>query len=171
MSPVTYPAAFLAANAMTTTTTQAWLSGTATTTIGNWTVGNWAGGPTLKTWHPANMAQVSKAPPREFNRYVNASDLVEEFIAWAGTQRVRKGEVLALPLESFIKWLIIRACEEDQEEPNVTLSLPTRQRCIACGRFMERNIQVALCRRVCAARHFARLQANKKRSALAGPKN
>lgn len=95
-------------------------------------------------------------PPRAFNRYINASDLLEEFIRWLGTQRVRQRQVLELPLDLFVKWLVIRACEEDQEEPNVTLELPApppRLRCVQCQRYMPKS-KVPFDRAVCAVRYF-----------------
>lgn len=100
-------------------------------------------------------------PPLEFNRYINASDLMQEFIAWLGTQGVRKGEVLGLPMDLFIKWLIIQACEQDGEEPNVSLSLPApkKNRCLGCGRFLPRLSPVAFHGQQCSTRYFTRLQA------------
>ena len=78
--------------------------------------------------------------PREFNRYINASDLLEEFIRFLGEHKVRQGEVLKLPIDLFVKWLILRACEQDGEEPNVTLQLPPprqQARCLGCGRWAK----------------------------------
>lgn len=78
--------------------------------------------------------------PKEFNKYINASDLIEEFIKFAGVEGLKAGEVLELPMELFIKWLVIRACEEDKEEPNVTLALPgppVQPRCLGCGQWMR----------------------------------
>lgn len=99
-------------------------------------------------------------PPREFNRYINASDLMEEFIGYLNTVGVRQGEVMDLPVELFIKWLIIRACEEDQEEPNVSLELPARRtpqpRCAGCQRFLRRDTKLALCGPACATLAFER---------------
>lgn len=80
------------------------------------------------------------ASPRNFNKFINASDLLEEFIKWVGAEGVRQGEVMTLPVEFFIKWLVIRACEEDDEEPNVELpALPAPKitpKCLGCGKFM-----------------------------------
>lgn len=97
--------------------------------------------------------------PLPFNRYINASDLLEEFIAFVGAEGVRAGEVFGLPVELFIKWLIIRACEEDQEEPNVELALPAPQaqpRCIVCKRFLRRHTDVPFDRRRCMERYAAK---------------
>lgn len=107
----------------------------------------------------AQTKPVRRLGPREFNKYVNGSDLLEEFIAFLGTEGVRQGDVMALPLELFIKWLIIRACEQDQEEPPVVLELPARKsqpRCLGCQRFMRNDTTLPLHGAQCADRHFAR---------------
>lgn len=98
-------------------------------------------------------------PPREFNRYVNGSDLLEEFIGWLGTQGVRQSEFMALPIELFIKWLIVRACEEDHEEPPEQVAIPApppQPRCLGCQRFMARRTKVPFHGTRCAEYHFAR---------------
>jgi hypothetical protein len=170
---------------MTYTMGATWLgttgTSTGTTTVGNW---QWTNGtsatsvpiyvnqqldPVLRfvattgaLSQPADSTHLRRPPPREFNRYINASDLMEEFIRFLGTQHVRQGEVMGLPLDLFIKWLIIRACEEDQEEPNVELVLPPRPaqpHCLGCGRFVKRHAPARLCDSSCASRHFARVAA------------
>jgi hypothetical protein len=51
---------------------------------------------------------------REFNRFINASDLLEEFITYMGKKfDVKQGEILQIPMELFVTWLIMKACEED----------------------------------------------------------
>lgn len=104
-----------------------------------------------------------RPPPRNFNKYINASDLLEEFIRYAGDAGVRQGEVLALPLDLFVKWLIIRACEEDEEEPNVTLELgPAPQpRCLGCQQFMRRGTPLPLHGQRCATHLFNREKAQR----------
>ena len=98
--------------------------------------------------------------PSGFNKYVNASDLLEEFIAFLGSERVKKGEVMGLPVELFIKWLIIRACEEDEEEPNVVLQLPApkaKPRCLGCGQYMHLNPGIPLIHnQQCSQYYFSR---------------
>ncbi len=82
-------------------------------------------------------------PPRGFNKYVNASDLLEEFIQFAGTEGVRQREFMDLPISLFVKWLIIRAMEEDGEKPDIILELPApkgQPRCLGCGRFMASDV-------------------------------
>ena len=107
---------------------------------------------------PAAPAVV--APPEGFNRYVNASDLLEEYIRWLGEQRVRSAQVLGLPLELFVKWLVLRACEQEGEEPGLTLELPSprrhSRRCAGCGRFIAAAAPVPFHGPSCSGRYFAR---------------
>lgn len=101
------------------------------------------------------------APPRGFNRYVNASDLLEEFILFLGEQGVQKREFMDLPISLFVKWLIIRAMEEDGEEPDVVLQLPAptgQPRCYGCGRFMQRTVKLPMHDSRCAAFYYERVE-------------
>ena len=52
---------------------------------------------------------------REFNKFVNSSDVLEAFIRDAGKAGVKQKEVFNLPIELFINWLIVRAAEKDGE--------------------------------------------------------
>lgn len=103
------------------------------------------------------MRQPASPAPAGFNKYVNASDLMNEFIEWLGAQGVRKREIMALPMELFVKWLIVRACEEDGEEPIVKVELPAkaigRKRCIICRKFMKDKVPVEL-HRECSHKYF-----------------
>jgi len=139
-------------------------AGSSTSTID--TIGQWPTGDQYiqrLTVRPGNASVEvpDRMPaPREFNRYLNGSDLLEEFIEFLGTQGVKQCEVMSLPVELFIKWLIIRACEEDDEEPNVVMpTLPSRDarriRCKYCGQYMENGVEVPL-HEDCAERYFAR---------------
>lgn len=84
---------------------------------------------------------------REFNRYVNASDLLEEFIDFCGKLGVKQQDFLNIPIELFINWLIIMAANADGEpvpddvtpvEKHPALPAPNNQpRCRACGRFIS----------------------------------
>lgn len=87
---------------------------------------------------------------REFNRFINASDLLEEFIIFMGQKfNVRQGEILQIPIELFINWLIIRACNEDGDEiPQDVLRIEDHSyvkktkiipRCKCCGKFILRK--------------------------------
>lgn len=82
---------------------------------------------------------------REFNRYINASDLLAQFIKDLGMAGATQKQVLQVPLELFINWLVIRAAEQDEEQvpadvPKLAdlpkLALP---RCRQCGRFLSRT--------------------------------
>lgn len=99
-----------------------------------------------------------RTAPKEFNRYINASDLLEEFIAFLGECGARQGDVMSMPIEFFIKWVIIRACEEDGEEANVVLEIPKviQPRCLGCGQFMRKDTKLALHGPDCSDRHFER---------------
>lgn len=65
---------------------------------------------------------------REFNPYLNASDLLEDFIKFVGTLGVRQGEVLQVPITAFIHWLVFKAAERDGDDvsnfPSVKDVLP-----------------------------------------------
>lgn len=53
---------------------------------------------------------------REFNPYVNASDLLERFIEEAGRLGVEQTRMLKLPVEAFINWLIREAAKKDGDK-------------------------------------------------------
>lgn len=109
---------------------------------------------------PTATAPVRTATaPLEFNKYINASDLLQEFLEYLREQKVRRIDVMQLPVELFVKWLIIRACEEDQEEPNVTLQLPApnrQPRCVGCQRFLAKTFPVPFHNDRCASLFFTR---------------
>lgn len=117
------------------------------------------------TWYADASNEVAEhirrlPPPREFNPYINASDMLEEFFRFLGTEQVRKREVFKLPLDLFVKWLIIRACEADGEEPPVTLELPApkqQPRCLGCQRFLPAGVPVLLHGQRCAGYYYARI--------------
>lgn len=125
-------------------------SGTTTgTTIGQW-----------QQYNPNPVPVLARnAAPLEFNKYINASDMLEEFIKWVGKEGVRRHEVMGLPLELFIKWLIIQACEQDGEEPNVQLALPAprhQPRCLGCGRWMKAEEVIYMHDQRCAGFYYTR---------------
>jgi hypothetical protein len=86
---------------------------------------------------------------RTFNRYINASDLLEEFVTDCLKEGISKQEFMNLPVDLLIRWLVVRAAEADGErapedyrfEPRlvqVRLPPPPRvvpPRCLCCGRF------------------------------------
>jgi hypothetical protein len=108
-------------------------------------------------WDPATAPPPS--PPKEFNKFINASDLMEKFIEFLGTEKVRSHEVMDMPVELFIKWLVIEAAIADKEEPPVTLELPPPKRqpqCLQCKRFMPWGAELQLDSEACAQRYFAK---------------
>ena len=89
---------------------------------------------------------------REFNRYINSSDLLEEFIKFVSKQgNITKKEFFNLPVELFIQWLVIRAGEADGEDADynpVTQALPLALpnfkkrhsvKCKCCGKFITKR--------------------------------
>lgn len=107
-----------------------------------------------------------RAAEREFNRYLNSSDLMEEFIAFAAAAGANKRDILGLPLNLFITFLIIRAAESDGEEPpdDVILQLPKPKidRCGFCGRFLRPTLAaqgLIHCNTLHFDRHMQRLAA------------
>ena len=108
---------------------------------------------------------------REFNRYVNASDLLEEFIDFVdGVGGIDKERFLALPIEAFIRWLVLRAAQADgesmpEEETAITqsvLALPSpihriKRNCKCCGRFVSRR-RADNAMLFCSTEHFARYE-------------
>jgi len=100
-----------------------------------------------------------QAPPLGFNKFINASDMLEGFIAFLGAEGVRQGEVMGMPLDHFIKWLIIKACEADGEEADVVLALPApkrQSRCLGCQRFIPISLTPQLHDERCAGFYFQR---------------
>lgn len=81
--------------------------------------------------------------PRVLNEYLNASDLLEKFIADVGDLGARQGDILSIPLELFINWLVCKSAEEDGHRPPEGLkALPSNvtpirnDRCRCCGQFI-----------------------------------
>jgi hypothetical protein len=102
----------------------------------------------------ANSKVIYKAVRvHDFNTFINASDRLEEFIRFCGSVGVRKGEMLGIPIEHFIKWLVIEAAKADGEDV-VPLLLPdlTKPRCRSCGRWMSPRLKadrIEFCRSKC----------------------
>jgi len=102
----------------------------------------------------ANAKVVYKAcSTREFNRFINASDLLQEFIIFLGTLGVKQGQVLNIPIELFINWLVFKAAEQDHESPPSNLTPPESHprllavkeranspKCLCCGRFIRKDV-------------------------------
>ena len=107
---------------------------------------------------------------RDFNSYLNASDLLEKFLTFLGTLGVTQSQVLNIPIEVFINWLIIEAARQDGEEPPEDIQVKShpkllthapklKPRCLACGRFIKRALSTF---QACSEPHaliaFRRLQ-------------
>ena len=54
---------------------------------------------------------------REFNKYINASDLLENFVGFLGSLGAKQDQVLGIPINMFIHWLILKAAEKDGDQP------------------------------------------------------
>lgn len=52
---------------------------------------------------------------REFNPFVNASDLLSSFIRDVGALGITREELSKLPIPLFINWLVIKAAERDHD--------------------------------------------------------
>lgn len=108
---------------------------------------------------------------REFNPFVNASDLLAEFLRYVGTLGVRRSEVQTLPLGLFVNWLVIRAAEIDADPvPADIVPLPEHRllkgrvspRCLVCQRYVRRiaaSSGFAFCNPLCATKMHLRLVA------------
>jgi hypothetical protein len=85
---------------------------------------------------------------REFNRFINASDLLEDFVGFLGSVGARQDQVLDVPINAFVHWLILKAAEKDGEAPpkevvkiehHPALSKAKKHpRCSCCGRFISK---------------------------------
>lgn len=82
---------------------------------------------------------------REFSPYLNASDLLAQFVKYVGSLGVKSGEVLSLPIELFINWLVIEAAERDKDPlPDGVVSIEKHKiirqlkkpKCLQCGKFI-----------------------------------
>lgn len=108
---------------------------------------------------------------REFNPFINASDLLADFLRYVGTLGVRRSEVQTLPLGLFVNWLVIRAAEIDADPiPADIVPLPEHRllrgrvtpRCLVCQRYVRRlaaSSGFAFCNPLCATKMHMRLVA------------
>lgn len=72
-----------------------------------------------------------------FNRFLNASELLEAFIRDAAPHGIRQDQILKVPVEAFINWLIHKAAEADGDV------LPGRKwnhRCGYCKKFISKRL-------------------------------
>jgi hypothetical protein len=84
---------------------------------------------------------------REWSPYLNASDMLGKFMEQVATMGVSRKEVLQLPLELFVAWLVIEAAERDGDEvpedvvpvkQHRALGEVVRPKCLACGKFVKK---------------------------------
>lgn len=83
----------------------------------------------------------------EFNKYINASDLLEAFIKDLGGLGVKQGEVLDVPINLFINWLILNAADQDGDDtpddvPRLESSVKPHKhpKCLCCGKFIKKTL-------------------------------
>lgn len=110
---------------------------------------------------PAPGAEEGGAATRR-NKYLNASDMLEEFMEWCGEDKqLTKREFASLPIHLFIQWLIVRAAENDNEpiqEEKLALERAKRpvHRCGHCGRYTALGMPYCDSAHAIAARHRQR---------------
>lgn len=107
------------------------------------------------------IARSRPAAPLEFNRYANASGLLEKFIAFCGSVGITINEFKALPIELFIVWLVQEAersdgLENDGSEVYRAMKNVLQKKCLSCGRFISRKRSEIM--RVCNDVCFDRLE-------------
>lgn len=84
---------------------------------------------------------------REFNPFINSSDLLEAFIKDLGELGVKQDEVLKVPIEMFINWLIFKAADQDGDNapddvPLLESSVKPHKhpKCLCCGKFIKKAL-------------------------------
>jgi hypothetical protein len=55
------------------------------------------------------------SPHREFNEFVNVSDILDRFMAYLADLKLNKDDFLELPMRLFLLWLVIEAAKKDRE--------------------------------------------------------
>lgn len=111
---------------------------------------------------------------REFNKFLNASDMIEEFIRFCGEHGARQGDVLSIPIKLFVGWLIIKAAEQDGEDIREPIPLKVADlrypRCKSCGHFLPRKrvaLRLEFCAEACIDRALAKVDTEPCRSGAA----
>lgn len=84
-------------------------------------------------------AQVTREACRiqAFNRFLNASEMLEAFIKDCAPAGVKQNQILKVPVEAFINWLIYKAAESDGD---VLPSSRYNHRCGYCQRFIAKHL-------------------------------
>jgi hypothetical protein len=111
------------------------------------------GGFTIDDKYARRLYKAAKV--HDFNPFLNAADLIEEYIQELVPQGIRQDEVLHLEIEKFIFWLVHKAAEKDNDPiPQDIPRLPdlrrikTLPRCGYCARFIRKawaRAQVNFC--------------------------
>lgn len=105
---------------------------------------------------------------REFSPYLNASDMLAKFVDYVRNVGLRKDDVLQLPIQLFIGWLVLEAAQRDGDplpdgieplENSPLIKTLRRPRCLACGRFIRRTC-IEQRFPFCGAEHGAKYIAN-----------
>lgn len=115
-----------------------------------------------KIYHGDGKITYKANTVREFNRFLNASDLLEQFIRDLGHVGVKQDEVLEIPVGLFINWLIIKSAEQDQEPipkdiPSLRQAIQSQRKgikCKCCGKFIPED-KVKLGLTFCNADHYS----------------
>lgn len=97
----------------------------------------------------SNGTQLYKSSPtRNFNKYLNASDLLEDFVQYCAEEKMSRKDFSEIPISLFIYWLIVKAAEADGDDTSDVLPLLTttvnntknhRHRCRCCGKFLSKR--------------------------------
>lgn len=104
---------------------------------------------------------------RDFSPHLNASNMVAKFVEYVGSLKIDPGEILNLPIELFINWLVIEAAERDQDPiPEGVVPITQHDRlkrvlhpqCMSCGRFICRNSNIPFCNVDHGLRYVKRLE-------------
>lgn len=96
---------------------------------------------------------------REFNRFINASDLLEAFIHDMGELGATQGNILDTPINVFIHWLIYKAAQQDGD-PVEKPRLYRQPQCQFCRKFIPKTLAASgflFCNPSHAERHYAKL--------------
>lgn len=100
---------------------------------------------------------------RNFNPFMNAADMLEEYIKELIPLGIRQDQVLHLEIESFIFWLVHKAAEQDRDPVPIGIPrLPARKipRCGYCKRFIRHAwaaAQISFCSPIHMERQLARI--------------
>lgn len=85
---------------------------------------------------------------RDFSPHINASDMLAQFVEYVATLGIDRSDVLGLPIELFINWLVISAAERDQDpvpaeivpvQKHQAIANTLRPTCLLCKRYIPRE--------------------------------